>query len=97
MLGPVLFIAYVNDIIELLTCKMSKFDDDKKITWKATTADEKKQLQSDLDRLVNWPSKWQFKYNVDRCNVLPMGSRNDCSNYSLSASDLLKVKAEKTW
>ncbi len=33
VLGPVLFLIYVNDLDDGLTCKVSKFADDKKKNW----------------------------------------------------------------
>ena len=44
VLGPILFIMYVNDIDEGLTYKISKFADDKKITGRVTTTTEKLNL-----------------------------------------------------
>jgi len=37
VLGPILFLIYVNDIDDGLTCKISKFADDTKIASKVTT------------------------------------------------------------
>ena len=95
VLGPILFVIYVNDMDEGLTCKISKFADDTKITGRVTTTAEKALLQSDLDRLVNWSNKWQMSYNVNKCNVLHIGSSNDRSNYSMNGTELLKVNEEK--
>ena len=44
VLGPILFIIYVNDIDDGLTCKISKFADDTKITSRVTTSVEKAEL-----------------------------------------------------
>ena len=51
---PILFLIYVNDIDEGLTCKISKFADDSKITSKVTTTADKLQFQWNLDTLVSW-------------------------------------------
>ena len=95
VLGPILFIAYVNDIDEGLTCKISKFADDTKITGRVTSRAEKLQLQSDLDQLVNWSNKWQMKFNLDKCKVLHIGSSNDRARYSMNGSELIKVDEER--
>ena len=95
VLGPVLFITYINDIDEGLNCKISKFADDTKITGRVTTASERLQLQSDLDRLVNWSSKWQMKFNLDKCKVLHIGYHNTHSNYSMDGFRLTEVNQEK--
>ena len=67
VIGPTLFLIYVNDIDEGLTCEISKFADDTKITTRVTTTADKLQLQSNLDILVSWSNKWQIKFNVDIC------------------------------
>ncbi len=67
VLGPVLFLMYVNDIDDGITCKISKFADDTKITSKVTSSIDKRKLQLNFDRLVNWTEKWQMKFNVDKC------------------------------
>ena len=95
VLGPVLFLIYVNDMDEGLTCKISKFADDTKITGRVTSTAEKALLQSDLDCLVNWSKKWQMTYNVEKCKVLHIGSNNNRSNYLMNSTEITKVKEEK--
>ena len=95
VLGPILFTIYVNDMDEGLTCKISKFADDTKITGRVTSADEKALLQSDLDRLVNWSKKWQMTYNIDKCKVLHIGSNNNHTSYSMNNTEITKVNEEK--
>ena len=51
MLGPVLFLVYVNDIDDGLSCKISKFADDTNIASRVTTTTDKEHFQADLDRL----------------------------------------------
>ena len=95
VLGPILFIIYVNDIDDGLTCKISKFADDTKITSRVTTSVEKLDLQSNLNQLIRWAEKWQMQFNVDKCKVLHIGSNNDQTKYSLNGSELCKVNNEK--
>ena len=95
VLGPILFIIYVNDIDDGLICKISKFADDTKITGRVTTTAEKSLLQTDLDRLVNWSNKWQMTFNLNKCKVLHIGNNNDRHNYSMNGIELLKVNEEK--
>ena len=95
VLGPVLFLIYVNDIDDGLTCKISKFADDTKIASKITTTLDKETLQSDLDRLACWASKWQMKFNVDKCKVLHIGSNNNRVQYLMNGQQLNAVNKEK--
>ena len=95
VLGPVLFLIYVNDIDDGLTCKISKFADDTKIASKVNTALDRETLQSDLDRLAAWANEWQMKFNVDKCKVLHIGSHNDHVQYSMNGQQLSAVNKEK--
>ncbi len=48
MLGPILFLIYVNDIDDGLSSKISKFADDTKTANKVTTASDKENFKTIL-------------------------------------------------
>ena len=81
---PVLFLIYVNDIDDGITCKILKFADDTKIASKVITTIDREVLQSDLDRLTSWANKWKMKFNVDKCKVLHIERNNDHVQYSMN-------------
>ncbi len=58
VLGPVLFLVYVNDLDDGLTCKVSKFADDTKIASEVISTLNKEFLQRDLDKLIKWARDW---------------------------------------
>ena len=95
VLGPILFLIYVNDIDDGIICKISKFADDTKIASKVTSTLERETLQSDLNRLVSWASEWQMKFNIEKCKVLHIGSNNDCVQYYMNDQQLSAVDKEK--
>ena len=95
MLGPVLFLIYVNDIDDGITCKTSKFADDTKLASKVTMTFDREVLQSDLDRLTTRANKWQTKFNVDKCKVLHIRRNNDHVQYSINGKLLSAVNKEK--
>jgi len=33
-------------------------------------------MQKDLNGLIRWTSQWQMKFNVDKCSVMHIGTRN---------------------
>jgi len=45
-------------------------------------------LQCDLDNLVVWSRKWQLRFNLDKCKMLPMGRGN--SKLQCSMGDQLR-------
>jgi hypothetical protein len=51
VLGPVLFLIYINDLDINLISKLAKFADDTKLCKSMNSLDDMHSLQSDLDRL----------------------------------------------
>ena len=54
MLGPFLFIVYINDLLEVVQSNISIFADDTKLYRSIITSDNSSTLLSDLDLLVKW-------------------------------------------
>ena len=54
VLGPLLFILYVNDIPDLVNSKVKIFADDIKIYTQITSFSDVLSFQNDLDRLCEW-------------------------------------------
>ena len=95
VLGPVLFLIYINDIDNDLCCKISKFADDTKIGNKATSHLQRQQIQNDLDKLVEWSERWQMNFNIDKCKVLHLGNKNTKAQYTMNGTPINAVDKEK--
>ena len=54
VLGPFLFLIFINDIDESVGCKILKFADDSKMYNKIRSDEDTANLQSDLCNLVSW-------------------------------------------
>ena len=54
VLGPILFLIYINDLEDDISSKVLKFTDDTKVFRKLTNDTDKQGLQDDLDKLVKW-------------------------------------------
>ena len=76
VLGPLLFLLYINDIAENVTSKLHLFADDCLLHREIITARDCNELQVDLDRLNAWCSKWLLKFNVSKCHHLRVSSRH---------------------
>ena len=61
MLGPLLFLLYVNDIPASVSCKIKLFTDGTKIWTIKMQSDSHLSLQSDLDLLSKWSNKWLLR------------------------------------
>ena len=52
VLGPLLFLIYINDLDDNITVNVLKFADDTKVFRKVNTDGDKQHLQNDRDKLV---------------------------------------------
>ena len=95
VLGPILFLIYINDLDEDVNCKISKFADDTKIVNRVISLSQQQELQNDLNTLGEWAVDSQMFFNVDKCKVLHIGNRNVQANYTMNGKQLAKVEQEK--
>ena len=96
VLGPVLFVCYINDMPETISSMIYMYADDTKIAGRVDNEEEVKILQSDLDKLVDWSQTWQMKFNVQKCKVMHIGNRNSKADYKLANSQGERALAETT-
>ena len=60
VLGPTLFVMYINDMPNAINSMCQLFADDAKIFKSVRPTDDKKKLQDDLDSLTEWSTRWQL-------------------------------------
>ena len=77
VLGPILFVMYINDMPESLVnnSMVNMFADDSKLYKRTDIANGASDLQKDLDKLYEWSSKWLLKFHPEKCKVLSLGNR----------------------
>jgi hypothetical protein len=95
VLGPVLFIIYINDIDVGLNNFISKFADDTKIGNSIITDHDRISLQEDLNKISEWSHRWEMPFNVNKCHILQVGTRNQKFNYEMSGVKLESVHCIK--
>nr|VZI25047.1 unnamed protein product [Spirometra erinaceieuropaei] len=92
VLGPLLFILYVNDGLQNLDCGQIMFADDVKL-WKVIKGpNDQRSLRDNLHRLQAWSNKWLLDFNVEKCAVLHLRPTNSHSNESLRAYHLKDIR-----
>jgi hypothetical protein len=64
VLGPILFILYVNELPELVTSSVKMFADDTKLYRRVQGIQDANHLQQDLDILQDWSQQWLLCFNV---------------------------------
>ena len=74
ILGPILFLIYVNDLPDMVRNTIKMFADDTKLYNKIKTQQDCISLQDDLHALSEWSRKWLLKFNESKCVVLRIKS-----------------------
>ena len=95
VLGPILFLIFIDDLDADITNSILKFADDTKLYGKVNNEENRKQLQKDLDRLVDWTREWQMEFNIDKCKVMHIGKRNTNFTYEMEGKMLQTTKIER--
>ena len=98
VLGPLLFVIYINDLPEEVTSNVFLFADDTKILRQVTSADDAIALQDDLNSLERWSEKWLLNFNADKCHVLTLGKFENIMHthrYKINGDELDHVFEEK--
>ena len=75
VLGPLLFLIYINDIDDGIISKIWKFADDTKICKNIKNEGDVEILRNDLKQLYKWSEDWQMLFNLDKCVVIHMGNK----------------------
>ena len=86
VLGPILFLVYIDDLEEGVTGNILKSADDTKLFRKTKEIGDKQKLQDDIDKLVRWSEKWQMLFNVGKCKCLHTGPGNTGMNYEMGGT-----------
>ena len=98
VLGPILFVIYINDLPEAVKSDVFLFADDTKILHQISSKDDAITLQSDLDSLELWSKKWLLAFHPDKCHVLTLGRFENIKHthrYSICHNELEHVFEEK--
>ena len=70
VLGPTLFLLYINDINNNVNSTVRLFADDSLLYRPIWSQTDHEILQKDLEMLTSWANKWQMSFNVSKCKVL---------------------------
>ena len=95
VLGPILFLVYINYLEERVTGKILKFVNDTKLFRNTKEIGDKQKLQDDIDKLVRWSEKWHMLFNFGKCKCLHTGPGNTGMNYEMGGTILSKTVKEK--
>ena len=98
VLGPLLFVIYINDILDNIDSDGLLFADDTKIFRCISSKQDADALQSDLSALEDWSKKWLLNFHPDKCHVLTLGKFENIQHterYKIYNEELEHVFDEK--
>ena len=70
VLGPLMFLLYVNDIYDNTSSSIRMFADDCVLYRIIQTPSDHHYLQNDLDTIILWANQWQMNLNANKSVVL---------------------------
>jgi ribonucleases P/MRP protein subunit RPP40 len=96
VLGPILFIMYIDDIFEVLlgsAVTHQLFADDLKLFSTVKTPVNAASLRSTLDRPQQWCINWQLIVTTQKCSVLHLGKTNSQIQYTLDGCRIIVAQS----
>ena len=94
VLGPILFLIYINDITENMNSTVRLFADDCLIYREINSEDDANTLQEDLNTIYNWSQQWLMNFNVDKCyfmSVTLTRKHKQVYEYSMGGKSLTRT------
>ena len=98
VLGPLLFVVYINDILDDIKSNGLMFADDTKLFRAITSKEDAENLQQDLESLEKWSAKWSLEFNAEKCHILTLGKFENIRythRYKINGNELEHVYTEK--
>ena len=75
VLGPLLFLIFINDMPGLVHHFCKLFADDTKLIAIIKNSSDKILLQKDIDALVNWSNIWKISFNEEKGKAMFIGGK----------------------
>jgi len=81
LLGPCLFLFYVNDLPDNLAFAVHVFSDDTLLYLAVKLQSDTNSVQKDLHELENWENKWLMEFKINKCQVLCVSRKREPLNH----------------
>ena len=75
VVGPLLFLTYINDLPNGLTSTVKLFADDTLLYGMVVDDSDCDNLQEDVNKLEIWQHEWQMQFNPSKCNIICISNK----------------------
>ena len=87
VIGPCLFLAYINDLPETVKSRTRLFADDTIVYLTIMGQTDANSLQDDLHRLELWERDWAMEFNPDKFEVLRINRKKNPTIFPYTLHD----------
>jgi hypothetical protein len=92
VLGPLLFLIFINDVEDSLNfCKFKLFADDCKLFAECKNDADYQLLVQDVESIFRWFEKNQLNVATEKCNVLHIGRDNPHRNLTINNTEISAI------
>ena len=70
VLGPSLFLLFVNDLLSSVSSRVKLFADDSVLYRHIESSADHDKLQQDLLQLEEWAARWQMNFAPSKCYIM---------------------------
>ena len=95
VLGPILFLIFINDLPERLINDCRLYADDNKIIAPISSQSDSKVFQNDIKLLDEWSIQWKLGLNFEKCKIMHFGTNNKEYPYFMNNNNEL-MEIEKS-
>ena len=95
VLGPLLFLVFINDLPACFQSPCLVYADDMKIWRVIQSVDDQDTLQGDLDNLTKWANTWLLPVNIQKCAYMHIGHEREVGAYHLDGCLLRHTSSER--
>ena len=95
MIGPLLFVLFINDLPRELVNVSKLYADDTKMLSQMVSDLSASKLQLDLDNAFKWTQDWLLLFNTSKCVVMHYGHNNKNFPYYINGKQLTVSETER--
>ena len=95
VLAALLFLIFINDLPEsIIESFTGIFCDDTLIEKEISNTSDAKQLQNDLNNVINWSTQWGMKFNTGKCVQMTITNKRTIIKYQYQMGNEILSRKE---